>query len=118
MQGPASHGVFLGPDPDPDPDSESLACATEAQAWLHRQMQRWFGPAGGLPPQPLHRLACAHALLHRLGWRDPLALELLVTWARLPAVIAEASFTRAGAVRDYPARVPDYRYVDERGAAP
>lgn len=102
-------------------EAEALACAVEAaeaQAWLHRQMLRWFGPAGGLPQRPLHRLACAHALLHRLGWREPLAVELLVTWARLPAVIAEASFTRAGAVRDYPARVPDYRYVDERGAAP
>lgn len=101
--------------------AESLAYAieaAEAQAWLHRRMQRWFGPARGLPARPLHRLACAHAILFHLGWREPLAVELLVTWARLPAVIAEASFTRAGAVREYPARVPDYRYVDERGAAP
>ncbi len=92
--------------------------AIEARAWLDAQMLEWFGVGGGLPARPLNRVACAYAILHRLGWRTQLALELLLVWARLPAVIAEASFARAGAVRTYPARLPDYRYVDEQGTSP
>ncbi|HVV85326.1 MAG TPA: hypothetical protein VHE35_19825, partial [Kofleriaceae bacterium] len=36
-------------------------------------------------PVPLTRIACAHALLHRLGLRGPLAVEAVSLWARLPA---------------------------------
>jgi hypothetical protein len=94
--------------------------ADDAQRWLDQQMRGWFGDARGLGAGEvaLHRTACAYAILHRLGLTEPLAVELLVTWARLPAVIAEASFARPGDVRSYPARLPDYRYVDEQGAAP
>ncbi len=90
----------------------------DAQRWLDAQLRSWFGEARGLPDVPLHRTAVAYAILHRLGFTEPLAVEALATWARLPAVIAEAAFLRPGAIRSYPARVPDYRYVDDEGAAP
>lgn len=90
----------------------------DAQRWLDARLRAWFGEARGLPGVPLHRTAIAYAILHRLGFTDPLAVEALATWARLPAVIAEASFVKPGAIRTYPARIPDYRYVDEGGAAP
>lgn len=107
----------------PQGDESSAArapLAADAQHWLDLQMRSWFGDARGLRARgvALHRTACAYAILHRLGLTEPLAVELLATWARLPAVIAEASFAKPGAVRSYPARVPDYRYVDEQGAAP
>lgn len=92
--------------------------AAAAPAWLDAAMRRWFGPTRGLPSASLHRVACAHAILHRLGFREPLALELLTSWARLPAVIAEALAAVPGAVRSYPARLPDYRYLDEEGSSP
>lgn len=90
----------------------------DAQRWLDAQLRSWFGDARGLPDVPLHRPAIAYAILHRLGLTEPLAVEALATWARLPAVIAEAASLRPGAIRAYPARVPDYRYVDDEGAAP
>lgn len=92
--------------------------ATDAQRWLDAQLRSWFGEARGLPDVPLHRTAIAYAILHRLGLTEPLAVEALATWARLPAVIAEATFAKPGAIRTYPARVPDYHYVDAEGAAP
>ena len=92
--------------------------AVEAQRWLDGRMRAWFGPAGGLPREPLTRLACAHALLHRLGLREPLAAETVALVARLPVVAAEAACARPGAIRSYPARLPDYQYVDGAGAAP
>jgi hypothetical protein len=90
----------------------------DVQAALAARMRGWFGATGGLPDVPLSRVACAHALLHRLGLRDALVVETLATWARLPAVIAEANHARAGGIRAYPARLPDYQYVDEQGASP
>jgi len=90
--------------------------ARAAQAWLDDQMRGWFGR--GLPAQPVTRIACAHALLYRLGIRGPLVVDALCTWARLLAVAAEAQFARAGAIRLYPARLPDFQYVDDRGAQP
>lgn len=94
------------------------ADARAAQAWLDGQMRLWFGPDRGLPAAPLHRVACAHALLHRLGLRDALVVDALVVWARLLPVIAEAGCARPGAVRSYPARLPDLQYVDGAGASP
>lgn len=99
-------------------ESSSAVEAIEARAWLDAKMLEWFGERGALPARPLHRIACAYAILHRLGWRAELAFELLLVWARMPAVLAEASFARPGAVRDYPARLPDYRYVDDEGTSP
>ena len=107
------------------PDGDVPACARDhapsadaiaAQAWLDGQMQVWF--QRGLPPVPLTRGACARAILHRLGLRGALVLDALATWARLLAVTAEAAFARAGAIRSYPARLPDFQYVDDRGAQP
>jgi hypothetical protein len=91
--------------------------AREALAWLDGQLRAWFGDGGGLPARPRARVACAHALLQRLGFATPLQLELLSLWARLPAVIAEAGLVHLGDVRGYPARAPDYRYVDDEGAS-
>mgnify|MGYP000007511284 CR=1 FL=1 len=71
-----------------------------------------------LPAAPLHRVACAYAILHRLALRAPLAIEAIAVWARLPVVAAEAAHARAGAVRGYPARLPDFQYVDAAGATP
>lgn len=91
---------------------------TAMQAGLSARMRGWFGAGGALPDVPLRRVACAYAILFHLGMRPGLVLEAMVAWARLPAVIAEASHVRIGAIRDYPARLPDYQYVDDEGAAP
>ena len=80
-------------------------------------MRGWFGAGRGLPPVALTRVACGHALLHRLGLCGPLAIETVTVCARLPVIAAEAAFARAGAIRSYPARVPDYQYVDGQGVA-
>ena len=90
----------------------------DARRLLDERMRGWFGPQRGLPDAPLSRLACAHALLHRLGLRGALVVETVLVWARLPAVIAEAARVRAGAIRSYPTQLPDYQYVDEQGASP
>lgn len=97
--------------------AESAAGAVELE-WLNACMARWFGPAAALPAAPLHPRACAYAILHHLGLREPLTLELLAAWARLPVVLAEALAARPGDVRSYPARLPDYRYLDDEGASP
>jgi hypothetical protein len=101
-----------------------VACATTStsawratQADLDSRMRQWFGIGRGLPEVSLRRVACAHAVLVRLGVVDELAFVTLATLARLPAVIAEAAHARAGAFHEYPTRLPDYRYVDERGTA-
>lgn len=91
---------------------------TEAQRALDGRMRGWFGSGGGLPDVPLRRVACAYAILFRLGLRDLLAIATLATCARLPAVIAEAAHARAGDVRPYPTHLPNYQYVDDQGAAP
>lgn len=98
----------------PEASPEAIA----AQAWLDLQLRGWFGADRGLPTVPIHRVACAYAVLHRLGLRGPLVVDALTVWARLLAVVAEAAHARAGAVRLYPACLPDYQYVDARGAQP
>jgi len=95
-----------------DPSDEAVA----AQRWLDGRMRAWFGAERGLPSVALTRVACAHALLHALGLRGPLVVETIAVWARLPVIAAEAAHARAGAVRMYPARLPDYQYVDGAGA--
>lgn len=95
-----------------DPSDEAVT----AQRWLDGRMRAWFGAERGLPPVALTRVACAHALLHALGLRGPLVVETIAVWARLPVIAAEAAHARAGAVRMYPARLPDYQYVDGAGA--
>jgi hypothetical protein len=57
-------------------------------------------------------VAGAFALLLHLGIRDPLRLQALAAWARLPVVLAEAACARPGDVQSYPARLPDYRYEE------
>jgi hypothetical protein len=103
----------------------SVVCvATSTGAWrtaqneLNARMLGWFGSTGGLPDLALRRVACAHALLVRLAVTDELAYVTLAVIARLPAVIAEAAHARAGDFRDYPSRLPDYRYIDDDGVAP
>ena len=54
----------------------------------------------------------------RPGLRGPVVLETVLVWARLPAVMAEAAAVRIGDVRGYPARLPDFQYIDHEGAAP
>jgi hypothetical protein len=114
--------AWLDAPEGPVPEVARLAAVSAtwraSQAALSTRLRRWFGDAGALPEVPLRRLACAHAILFRLGVREPLALETLAVWARLPAVIAEAAFARAGVVRDFPTRLPDYQYVDDHGASP
>lgn len=93
----------------------SIATAPAAVAAyqdLARDSAAWF--AVPLPPSPaLTRVAAAYALLHRLGITDSLRLQAFSAWARLPAVMAEAAYARPGAVRAYPARLPDYQYTEE-----
>ncbi len=91
--------------------------AAAGQRWLDSKMRLWFGAGRGLPPGALTRVACGYALLARLGLRGPLAIETVTVWARLPAIAAEAAHAGAGAVRQYPARLPDYQYVDGQGIA-
>jgi hypothetical protein len=106
-----------GPVPACALAGESSVDAAAAQRWLDGRLRSWFGVERGLPKEPLTRVACAYALLHHLGLRGPLALETVTMCARLPLVAAEAAHARAGGVRDYPARLPDYRYVDGEGVA-
>ncbi|RYE87741.1 MAG: hypothetical protein EOO75_14085 [Myxococcales bacterium] len=95
---------------DPDPDAGTL----EAHRWLRAQAVRWFGPSHPLASAPpLRRVALGHALLHALGFTDDLSVTTVLVTARLPVVIAEASRQREGGVTDYPARLPDYMYVDD-----
>ena len=93
-------------------DRDPCEASAALQRWVHWRMVAWFG--AGLPDVPLTRVACAYAILHRMNLRTPLVLELLAMWARLPAIAAEAA--HAGAVKLYPARLPDFQYVDDRGA--
>lgn len=93
----------------PDPDAAALArhdAAVAASAdWFERP----------LPARPvLTRVATAYALLHHLGIIDGLRLQAFAAWARLPAVLAEAGYARAGGVNTYPARLPAYEYMEER----
>jgi hypothetical protein len=99
---------------DPRPSEEGRAM----QHWLHERLVGWFGAGRGLPDVPLHRIACAYAVLQRLGVRTPVALTTITMWARLPAVAAEAAHGRAAAVQQYPARLPDFQYVDREGSSP
>lgn len=106
-----------GPVPEVALAADASDEAIAAQRWLDARMRAWFGAERGLPKVSLTRVACAHALLHHLGLRGPLATETVTVWARLPVVAAEAAHARAGAVRMYPARLPDYQYVDGQGVA-
>lgn len=106
-----------GPVPACALTTETLDGAA-ARRWLDGQLRDWFGADRGLPFAPLSRAACALAVLHRLGLHDPLVAEAIAVWARLPSVIAEAAPAKAAAVRGYPARLPDYQYIDDRGATP
>ncbi|MBP6631702.1 MAG: hypothetical protein KA297_19855 [Kofleriaceae bacterium] len=90
-------------------------------AWLDGRLCTWFGPGAGLPTStdaPLGRVAAGYAVLHRLGLDGPLELETVAVWARLPIIAAEAARVRAGDVLGYPARLPDYQYVDGEGTSP
>lgn len=72
----------------------------------------WLGaplPSGVV----LTRVATAYALLYRLGVADPLRLQALSCWARMPVVFAEAACNKSGRVAGYPARLPDYAYVED-----
>lgn len=111
-------GGAIGEVPDCARAHDASPDALAAQRWLDGQLRTWLGPRAGLPATPLTRVACAHAILHQLGLTDPLALDALTTWARLLAVTAEAAFARIGGVRQYPARLPDYQYIDGQGAQP
>lgn len=102
----------------PPPACAVLAAPTDAQRERQRIVAaasaRWFGAERALPGEPvLTREAAAYALLHRLGVAEPLRLHALVTWARLPVVLAEAGHTAAGAVTEYPGDLPHYRYVED-----
>lgn len=101
----------------PTESPESLE-AQAARRWLDGQLRSWFGADRGLPDAPIGRVACGHAILHRLGLRGAVVLETVLVWARLPAVMAEAAAVRIGDVRGYPARLPDFQYIDHEGAAP
>ena len=95
---------------DPDPS----ALAEQLHDRLVEDSLRWFGPRGALPRRPvLSRVAAAHALLHRLGAGEPLLVQTLSLWARLPVLLAEARHVRPGSVKTYPARTPEYRYTEE-----
>ncbi len=107
-----------GPVPDAALDADAGDEATAAQRWLDRRMRAWFGAEHGLPPVAVTRVAQAYALLHHLGLRGPLAVETIAVWARLPVVAAEAAHARPGAIDSYPARLPDYQYVDGQGGSP
>ena len=97
---------------EPAPTPEAIA----DQVDLAARSAIWFGPERALPGAVvLTRLACAHGLMHRLGFRDRFAIEALAVWARLLVVVAESGSIRGGAVRMYPARLPDYQYVDADG---
>ena len=90
------------------------AAQREVQAMLAARTARWFGPGRALPAdRVLTRVAAGYALLHCLGIHDGLRLHAFVTWARLPAVLAEAACTTPGAVMQYPSNLPAYRYVEE-----
>ncbi|MFV8755017.1 hypothetical protein ACNOYE_31085 [Nannocystaceae bacterium ST9] len=92
-----------------DPTPEQI----EAHAALAADSARWFGAALGLPLAPvLGRAAAAHALLHRLGVREPIVVQAFASVACLPIALAEAARTRPGAVLSYATRVPAYRYVE------
>lgn len=108
------------------PDGPVPACALApaasdearaAQRWLDGRLRTWFGATAGLPAEPLTREAQAHAVLARLGLRGPLVIETLTVCARLAACAAEAALVPLGAVRSYPARLPDYQYVDGAGVS-
>ena len=83
-----------------------------AQAELASASVRWFGDKALPATRVLNRTALAYALLHRLGF-DELGATTLATWARLPVVVAEAMRVGFGDVRGYPARLPDYEYVED-----
>jgi hypothetical protein len=107
------------------PTAEIPACAIERspseeasadQRELAARTAGWFGKTRALPATPtLTRIACAHALLHQLGFRDAYAIEAVAVWARLLVVVAESTTIRIGGFRQYPARLPDYQYVDDEG---
>ncbi|MFO0760779.1 MAG: hypothetical protein U0359_30160 [Byssovorax sp.] len=95
---------------DPSPEEE------RAHREIASASARWLGDRA-LPASPaLDRVALAHALLHLLGL-DELTVHTLSVGARLPAVLAEARCVEAAAVRAYPARLPDYAYLED-GALP
>ncbi|HVK86197.1 MAG TPA: hypothetical protein VM513_18885 [Kofleriaceae bacterium] len=97
---------------EPAPSAEAI----EDQRELAVRTAAWFGAARALPATPvLSRAACAHALLHRLGLRDAHVVEALAVWARLLVAVAESASLPAGAIQAYPARLPDYQYVDHEG---
>lgn len=102
-RGPLPEAVFLA-----EPDESSQRIHDD----LVRRSGEWF--ATPLPARPvLKRVYAAYALLYRLGITDELRLHAFATWARLPVVLAEANYVRAGAVRGYPARLPAYEYVED-----
>jgi hypothetical protein len=106
-KGPLPPGAL---DPCPTPEAE------RSQRAISVITARWF-PERALPAAPvLDRTALGHALLHLLGLDETTVLALLV-WARLPVVVAEARHVQPAAVRAYPARLPDYAYVED-GALP
>lgn len=83
-----------------------------------RALQHAAAKYRALPDVPLARVAIAYAILDGVVPRIPLALETIAIWARLPLLAAEVARVEVGAIRSYPARLPDYHYVDSEGAAP
>jgi hypothetical protein len=67
-------------------------------------------PALGLG---LSRTAAVLAVLHACGLSRPDALVAFWVWARLPFAAAEGLAWKAGAIRDYPVRLPRFRYEEE-----
>lgn len=105
-----------GPVPQAARAEPATAEAQQSQEALALQSKKWFG-ANALPSAPQwNRTALGHALLHLLGL-DELSVVALLVWARLPVVIAEARHLQPAAVRAYPARLPNYEYIED-GALP
>lgn len=52
------------------------------------------------------------AVLYRCGLTRAEQLETVWVLARLPALAAESFSARAGAIRDYPLRLPEFEYVE------
>ena len=65
-----------------------------------------------LPHPKLSRDAAVLSVFHAIGLNGPLQMATAVLLARLPAVVAEASYWQPGRFEQYPMNLP-YFYYEE-----
>ncbi len=90
------------PKAEGDPDADAVSLWSLLPAAVRAAI--------GAPPRTAESLALS--VLREAGLESPLLLAAAVSMTRLPTLAAEVAAATPGDLRDYPMRLPDFRYED------